>query len=92
MLPVELPPLRDRHDDTPTVAYSLLDEMQSSDRPRGQLIRIESSVFDRLREHDWPGNIRELRNVLERARLRAHVRRTHEATDESIIQAADLIW
>jgi two-component system, NtrC family, response regulator AtoC len=33
---------------------------------------IARSVFDRLREHSWPGNIRELRNVLERAVLVAH--------------------
>jgi DNA-binding NtrC family response regulator len=39
----------------------------------GREIRgIARSVFDRLHEHDWPGNIRELQNVLERAVLVAH--------------------
>ncbi|HEX8907418.1 MAG TPA: sigma-54 dependent transcriptional regulator [Longimicrobiaceae bacterium] len=39
----------------------------------GREIRgIARSVLDRLHEHDWPGNIRELRNVLERAVLLAH--------------------
>ncbi|MFL5384763.1 MAG: sigma 54-interacting transcriptional regulator [Longimicrobiaceae bacterium] len=33
---------------------------------------ISRAVFDRLHEHDWPGNIRELKNVLERAVLLAH--------------------
>ena len=33
---------------------------------------VARTVFERLREHDWPGNIRELRNVLERAVLMAH--------------------
>jgi two-component system response regulator AtoC len=91
VLPVELPALRERRDDIPAVAYSLLDELQSANPPHERLTRIDASVFLRLREHDWPGNIRELRNVLERARLRAQMRSRQRAGAVNVIQAADLV-
>ena len=62
---IELSPLRDRKEDIPELAQSLL---ISLNRKHGALVtRIEPAVMSRLEEHAWPGNIRELRNVLERA-------------------------
>jgi DNA-binding NtrC family response regulator len=67
---LELPRLRDRGPDLDLLAqYFVARHAAQYGRPiRG----IARSVFDRFREHDWPGNIRELRNVTERAVLMAH--------------------
>ena len=64
VLPFELPPLRDRRDDIPSLAEFLLDRLQeksSGDAPRKVLA---PGLADRLRAYSWPGNIRELRNEL----------------------------
>ena len=63
--PINLPPLRDRRDDIPMLVDSFLQRGTSS-RHR---ISVEPAAMARLQAYDWPGNIRELRNVLERARL-----------------------
>lgn len=65
--PIELPPLRERADDVPLLVESVL---QRSARP-GARLRIDPAAMAQLQAYAWPGNIRELRNVLERARLLA---------------------
>jgi two-component system response regulator HydG len=57
VLPLRVPPLRERREDIPLLAAHLL--------PPGHSLRPEA--LDRLCAHSWPGNVRELRNVLERA-------------------------
>lgn len=60
-----LPPLRDRQDDLPELARFLLDKTcQRLHRPRMQLGK---DAVDAMAAYSWPGNIRELENVLERA-------------------------
>jgi two-component system response regulator AtoC len=67
---LELPRLRDRGPDLDLLAQYFVARHAAH---YGRQIRgIARSVFDRFREHDWPGNIRELRNVTERAVLMAH--------------------
>ncbi len=67
VVPMELPPLRERRDDIPLLAEKLLESIAALDAT-GQTPRtITKSALDALRAHDWPGNVRELRNVLERA-------------------------
>jgi transcriptional regulator with PAS, ATPase and Fis domain len=63
--PIHLPPLRDRTDDIPMLVDSFLQRGGSGKRR----VSVEPEAMARLQEHDWPGNIRELRNVLDRARL-----------------------
>ncbi len=63
--PIHLPPLRDRVDDIPMLVDSFL-QRGGTGKSR---IRVETHAMACLQAHDWPGNIRELRNVLERARL-----------------------
>jgi DNA-binding NtrC family response regulator len=58
---VALPPLRDRLDDLPSLVASFYAARGTDPGP------IDGDNLDRLRRHPWPGNIRELRNVLERA-------------------------
>lgn len=65
-LPV--PPLRERRDDIPVLANTLLDRL-APDVRRHQAIELQPDAEAALRDYGWPGNVRELRNVLERAIL-----------------------
>jgi transcriptional regulator with AAA-type ATPase domain len=65
---VELPPLRERIEDLPTLTSSFLDQLHASPAQRARL--LDPSFQERLARHPWPGNVRELRNAIERARLR----------------------
>ena len=61
---VKLPPLRDRRSDIPKLALHILDRLNSSlRRPK----RLSSEALSRLQSHSWPGNVRDLENVIERA-------------------------
>jgi DNA-binding NtrC family response regulator len=65
VIPIVLPPLRERPDDIPV----LIDHFVEKHRQRtGKRIdRIEPDVVDALRAYNWPGNVRELENTIERA-------------------------
>ena len=64
VFPVELPALRDRKDDIPTLAMHFLDKTKRRfGRPE---IQISVSQMNQLIAYHWPGNIRELQNVIER--------------------------
>jgi DNA-binding NtrC family response regulator len=65
MAPLILPPLRHRRGDIPALAEHLLKAFS----PRGQTVRITKEALDRLVQHPWPGNLRELRAVVQRALL-----------------------
>ena len=62
--PIRLPPLRSRREDIPLLAESLLSRLST-----GQARRLAPDSIRRLMRYDYPGNVRELRNILERARL-----------------------
>lgn len=64
--PITLPPLRERREDIPLLIETML---QRGAGGPDALLRVEPAALARLEQHDWPGNIRELRNVLERGRL-----------------------
>jgi len=65
-----VPPLRERREDIPLLAESILERLA---RDLGQKRVVLSEEAERvLCRYDWPGNIRELRNVLERGLLRSH--------------------
>jgi len=62
---IHLPPLRERLEDVPLLARTLLDDLN---RKHGtQVTEIAPDAMELLRHHRWPGNVRELRNALERA-------------------------
>jgi two-component system response regulator AtoC len=65
VIPIVLPPLRERPDDIPV----LIDHFVEKHRQRtGKRIdRVEPEVVDALRAYNWPGNVRELENTIERA-------------------------
>ncbi|WGV20166.1 sigma 54-interacting transcriptional regulator [Pseudomonas putida] len=64
VLPIEVPPLRQRLEDLPALCEAILGEL-------GSQYEMEAEAQQLLARHAWPGNIRELRNVLERATLLA---------------------
>ena len=66
-LPLMVPPLRERNEDIPELASHLLRTISQGTR-RGDLT-LNNEAVRALQSYSWPGNIRELRNVLERASL-----------------------
>lgn len=65
VFPIEVPALRDRQADIAPLAQHFLNQFcQQLGRDK---LRLNQRHVDRLRSHDWPGNIRELKNVIERA-------------------------
>lgn len=62
---IELPPLRDRIDDLEVLIATILDRLSASE------ISFTQSALGCLRHHHFPGNVRELRNIVERAVLLA---------------------
>ncbi|MNE00139.1 Nitrogen fixation protein VnfA [compost metagenome] len=74
--PIRLPALRERVDDLPLLIDSLLQRMAGKTAPQ-----VDGEVLKLLGLHSFPGNIRELRNILERARLFA---------DDGVIRAEHL--
>ena len=63
--PIVLPPLRDRAEDIALLVDSFLQRQPAGKRH----LTIDAAALAQLQDCDWPGNIRQLRNVLERARL-----------------------
>jgi two-component system NtrC family response regulator len=64
VVPLELPPLRERRDDIPELAQHIFAAVK--ERQRRPDVRLAPSVTSRLTNYRWPGNIRELENVIER--------------------------
>src|SRR5262245_59287673 len=58
---LDLPPLRDRLEDLPDLADAMLREFATE--KGGEPSRLSAGALERLARHDWPGNLRELRNV-----------------------------
>lgn len=67
VLPIYVPPLRDRATDIPELANTFLQQLEI--RYGRRLGRFSSDDMDRLVAHPWPGNVRELHNLVERASL-----------------------
>jgi DNA-binding NtrC family response regulator len=63
---IELSPLRERGDDIAPLALAIIERLSSRDEERYALAAGE---IERLRAHEWPGNIRELANAIERSTL-----------------------
>jgi len=65
VFPILVPPLRERREDIPPLVKHFV--RRFSERQRKVIEHVPDAVFDALRTHAWPGNIRELQNVIERA-------------------------
>ncbi|MDQ1147854.1 transcriptional regulator with PAS, ATPase and Fis domain [Bacillus sp. SORGH_AS 510] len=64
VIKIEIPPLRKRREDIPHISSNLLKKLEKKFYRKG--IELSLEVKERLMQHSWPGNIRELENVLER--------------------------
>jgi two-component system nitrogen regulation response regulator NtrX len=64
VIPIEVPPLRDRGNDIVLVAEHFLRRFAAEAGTRKK--RLSAGAASKLKAHDWPGNVRELRNVMER--------------------------
>jgi Nif-specific regulatory protein len=77
---IELPPLRTRPEDVGRLAAHFIEELA---REHGRLLELSSEAVEALRSFDWPGNVRQLRNVLERLVV---------AHGDAVVEARDLEW
>src|SRR5438874_2351618 len=67
VLPITLPPLRERADDIPRLVAFYVDVYNTEFKKR--IRGVSADAMTQLQRHPWPGNIRELRNAVERAML-----------------------
>jgi transcriptional regulator with PAS, ATPase and Fis domain len=65
VIPITLPPLRDRREDIPLLVDHFVRRFASSAGKR--ISGVDRTVLDELTHYDWPGNVRELENTIERA-------------------------
>ena len=63
VVPIELPPLRDRSEDIPVLIKELISSLENKGYDS---IRFNTSAIESLQLHNWPGNVRELANLVER--------------------------
>ena len=67
VIPVQLPPLRDRRDDVPLLVRDMLLRLGAQAVPPRTDVTFSQDAMRRLMAFDWPGNIRQLENTVERA-------------------------
>ena len=67
VFPITVPPLRDRQDDIPLLVWAFVKEF--GENMGKTIVQIPKSSMSALQKYAWPGNIRELRNVIERAMI-----------------------
>jgi formate hydrogenlyase transcriptional activator len=93
VFPIQVPPLRDRAEDIPLLVQRLVDEFS---RTFGKRIEtIERDTITALQRYSWPGNIRELRNVVERSMIVTTSRRLAiplpESTSSAVARSPKLV-
>ncbi len=65
VVPITVPPLRERRDDIPRLAKHFVQKLRR--RTRSRVTAVDPAAMRRLVDYDWPGNVRQLENVIERA-------------------------
>ncbi|MFH1155223.1 MAG: sigma 54-interacting transcriptional regulator [Pseudomonadota bacterium] len=81
VIPIHVPPLRERPEDIPLLVRHFLSRTAASQGRRARLLSNRS--LEKLQGHTWPGNIRELKNVMERACL---------LSERNVIDDRDIIF
>jgi two-component system response regulator HydG len=79
VVPITLPPLRERKSDIPMLVRHFISKLR--DRTRSQVRDVSNEAMSRLMAYHWPGNVRELENVVERALVLA---------EDEVLQPTDL--
>src|SRR6185369_3302463 len=65
VIPIEIPPLRERREDIPVLIEHFVDKHRQ--RTGKKIEHVDDGVVEALERYDWPGNVRELENTIERA-------------------------
>jgi transcriptional regulator with GAF, ATPase, and Fis domain len=63
VFPISIPPLRERPEDVPVLVWTFIEEFCS--RMGKKITKVPHKTMDTLQRHPWPGNVRQLRNVIE---------------------------
>ena len=71
VVPIEMPPLRERAADLPLLIAALAERIQASGRPR---VQFSAPALEALQAYRWPGNVRELGNLIERLSIQCQSR------------------
>ncbi|MFH1985345.1 MAG: sigma-54 dependent transcriptional regulator [Pseudomonadota bacterium] len=79
VLPIQVPPLRERKEDIPKMVETFL--LEAAAENRGEIKTVTSEAMAVLMGYDWPGNVRELKNLVERMAI---------MVDAAVIDAADI--
>jgi two-component system nitrogen regulation response regulator NtrX len=87
VVPIEVPPLRDRLEDIPALVTHFADRLAASAGVPGK--KFADDAIRRLQSRPWPGNIRELRNAVERALILAPGKVVTAADVERLLPAVD---
>lgn len=94
VLPLKVPPLRDRREDIPALVEHFYDILSAE--MRLEPIEFMHTDWQRLNEYHWPGNVRELKNVIERTlllgRLPADSMRVSDADSAEVTSGYPLSW
>ncbi len=77
VFPITVPPLRERRDDVPLLVQHFVTKLAAS--MKKHVTGVEQRSLERLVDYDWPGNVRQLQNVVERAVI---------LTDQPLLQIA----
>ncbi len=80
VVPVQLPPLRERPEDIPLLVARFIGKLQPAGDGKDPLV-VSQDAMRRLMAHEWPGNVRQLENVIERALALGGGRRRIEVDD-----------
>lgn len=82
VFPIAVPPLRDRRDDIPSLVRTFVRELSKS--MAKAVDSVPQATMDALQNYQWPGNIRELRNVIERGMIISRGHKLHVELPEKI--------
>lgn len=78
VIPIQLPPLRERREDIRTLAAQFVNRANQANRRN---VKLSAGALQQLEDHTWPGNVRELGNVVERLVL---------LTDSTVVSAREM--
>ncbi len=86
VFPIRVPPLRERRDDIPMLVHYFISKHKN--RLGVEYKKVDDKTMERLVQYQWPGNIRELSNVIERAMIISTGGRLRIELEETLVKSA----
>jgi transcriptional regulator with PAS, ATPase and Fis domain len=86
VITIDIPPLRERLSDIPLLVADILERKTTENLP---LFPVTAEALDMLKKYSWPGNIRELENILERAYIQTTITEQHAITVDALASFAE---